>query len=48
MDDEKNQGNIESPKDKERKKSWSREDMENAKPYPMPEQLVDSKKKNKK
>ena len=48
MDEEKNQGDNPSPKNKGRKEFWSREDMENAKPYPMPEPIDDSKKKHKK
>jgi hypothetical protein len=36
MNDEKSQDNISSSK-KKKKEFWSKEDMEKAKPYPMPE-----------
>ncbi len=44
--EQQREGTIQSPKEKKRSEYWSIEEMEKAKPYPMPDPLK-SKEKNK-
>jgi len=45
--DSQDQNNIQSPKLKEKDKTWTKEDMEKAKPYPLPEVPAKDEKKTK-